>query len=187
MLALSGYTSDARNSARVTDIDSISKAAEIAATVQGKYPDPAQAVTLTGGSFGNAIFKQGIANSTVLRDLSARFGDPSGSGAYTYSVLADGSAYQVSAEYEGKTSSVMAETAYAATKTAYVQGNYQADPSLPSLIVVPGSIPSSASGGIFSSNVCFVTNGASNVPSGSPLDCVPKNAASLASLDSSLI
>lgn len=88
-----------------------------------------------------------MANSSVFRDLSARFGAGTNSGAYAYSTLADGSAYQVAAEYEGNPPfSHLATTAYAANKSAYVQGSYVLDPNMPSIIVVPGSVPGSASG-----------------------------------------
>jgi hypothetical protein len=80
-----------------------------------------------------------------------------------YSVLGNGQYYQIGAEAENTLSRTilpLMEEVYAdGPKTALVKGNYTSDPSLPSLIVIPSSVPAVGSGGIFSPNVAFVTNG----------------------------
>jgi hypothetical protein len=108
-----------------------------------------------------------------------------------YSVLGNGQYYQIGAEAENTLSrrvSPLVEEVYAdGPKTALVKGNYTSDPSLPSLIVIPSSVPGSGSGGIFSPNVAFVTNGSTtnlvSVSTGYTL----KKDISLKTLDSSLV
>ena len=81
-----------------------------------------------------------------MRDLGGSFGKGKQTGPFVYSVLGDGAAYQVAAEFENGAARAApgipgsAPEAYAASKTAYVEGNYLADPSLPSLIVSSGSV-----------------------------------------------
>lgn len=76
-----------------------------------------------------------------------------------------------------------AETAFAAAKTAYVEGTYKADPSLPSLVTSSGSVTGT---GLFSPDACFVTHGGSNLPSSSA-GCVPKKSLAFKSVDPGLV
>ena len=81
-----------------------------------------------------------------MRDLGGSFGKRKPTGPFVYSVLGDGAAYQVAAEFENSASRVPpgvpggVPEAYAAPKAAYVDGSYLADPSLPSLVVSSGSV-----------------------------------------------
>ncbi|MDD2916549.1 MAG: hypothetical protein PHH70_01755, partial [Candidatus Gracilibacteria bacterium] len=73
-------------------------------------------------------------------------------------------------------------------KTALVKGNYISDPSLPSLIVIPSSVPTSVgSGGIFSPNVAFVTNGSTTNLVSSSTGYIMKKDSALKNMDSSLV
>lgn len=91
----------------------------------------------------------------------------------------------MAAEFENGVSGIfpngIPET-YAASKTAYVEGTYKADPSLPSLVTSSGSITGT---GLFSPDACFVTHGGANLPSTSA-GCVPKKSFALKSIDSGL-
>ena len=78
-----------------------------------------------------------------MRNLSGSFGKQKQTGPFVYSVLGDGAAYQIAAEFENGVSQASpagVPEAYAVSKTAYVDGTYKADPSLPSLIVSSGSV-----------------------------------------------
>lgn len=91
----------------------------------------------------------------------------------------------MAAEFENGVSGIfpngIPET-YAASKTAYVEGTYKADPSLPSLVTSSGSITGT---GLFSPDACFVIHGGANLPSTSA-GCVPKKSFALKSIDSGL-
>lgn len=124
-----------------------------------------------------------------MRDLGGSFGKRKQTGPFVYSVLGDGTAYQVAAEFENGVSASPegfpdgTPEAYALAKTAYVEGTYRADPSLPSLVVSSGSVTGT---GLFSPDACFVTHGGANLPSSSA-GCVPKKSLALKSLDSALV
>lgn len=62
-VALSGYSSDARDSARLSEIGMVSKAVELSNVRNGKYPMPVASESIaltafTGGVSGNAIVTQ---------------------------------------------------------------------------------------------------------------------------------
>lgn len=73
--------------------------------------------------------------------------------------------------------------AYALSKTAYVEGTYRPDPSLPSLVVSSGSVSGT---GLFSPDACFVTHGGTNLFSTSA-GCAAKKSLALKALDPALV
>jgi hypothetical protein len=118
--------------------------------------------------------------------------DPLTKTEYVYSVLGNGQYYQLGAEAENTLARAvfpLVEEAYASgPKTALVKGNYTSDPSLPSLIVIPSSVPGGVgSGGIYSPNVAFVTNGSVTNLISSSTGYTLKKDISLKNLDSSLV
>lgn len=74
-----------------------------------------------------------------------------------------------------------------AVKYSKLSGNYRFDPSLPSLFFLTGTY-NTASGGIFSPDVCFVMNNLStNTFSSTSTGCVVKKNMSLKDIDSGLV
>lgn len=60
---LSGHLSSARDSSRATEVGQVSRAVELSAVQNGKYPMPVAAegaalVSFTGGASGNAVVTQ---------------------------------------------------------------------------------------------------------------------------------
>ncbi len=136
-LALGGYSSKARDSARVGDIATVSKSLDLSIVTAGSYPDPDSsfAVTYSGG----VVWNQGKVGTNVINYLKSSISggginkkpvDPLSSQEYVYSSLAYGKAYQIKADYEGDVAvslSPILDTAYAAAgdpTVAYIKGTY---------------------------------------------------------------
>lgn len=137
----------------------------------------------------------GTVTNTTIAKMNGDFSDPLTKGAYNYSILGNGSHYQLGIDFENPIAHAsspgrgLVQTAYADTITRYskLSGNYAFDPSLPSLFVLSGTV-NSASGGIFSPDVCFIMNNASVNTFGSPsAGCVAKKDMSLKNLDNGLV
>ncbi|OIO76410.1 hypothetical protein AUJ87_03040 [Candidatus Gracilibacteria bacterium CG1_02_38_174] len=166
-IQLGGFQSSARDSVRTSDISNMIKGLELFQVKTGKYPAPIGTVlSYTGGVSGGNIVSQGTLNGSLIGFSMANPIDPMTKVPYIYSTLRDGLYYQIGAEAENPLARRIlgVEPTYAdGPKTAMVKGNYTPDPSLPSLIVMSGSVPMTAeSGGIFSPDVCFITNGSSD-------------------------
>lgn len=71
-------------------------------------------------------------------------------------------------------------------KYSKLSGSYKFDPSLPSLFFLTGA-QNTASGGIFSPDVCFVLNNVSTNTFGSTSGCKTKKDMNLKDMDSSLV
>ncbi|MDD2745404.1 MAG: prepilin-type N-terminal cleavage/methylation domain-containing protein [Candidatus Gracilibacteria bacterium] len=141
-LSIGGYSSKARDSARISDVANLSKSLDVSIVTVGSYPTPDNsfAVTYSGGT----IWNQGFISTTVLQalrtsisggGLSKKPVDPLDNSEYEYSSLAFGKAYQIKAEYEGdlnqtayqlNTPSLTEEASAApgAPSIAYIKGNY---------------------------------------------------------------
>ncbi|MDD2744939.1 MAG: FISUMP domain-containing protein [Candidatus Gracilibacteria bacterium] len=140
-LSIGGYSSKARDSARLGDISNMSKSLDLAIITIGSYPTPdAPALTVTYS--GGTIWTQGFIGTTVLQafrssiaggGLNKKPVDPLDSTEYTYSSLAYGKAYQIKANYEGDLAQTAwnlpeltteAKAAPGAPSIVYIKGNY---------------------------------------------------------------
>ncbi|MDP2091290.1 MAG: fibrinogen-like YCDxxxxGGGW domain-containing protein [Candidatus Gracilibacteria bacterium] len=101
-ISLQGYSRDARDSARVSDMSRIKTSLELYNIEAGKYPDPteAQPITFSGG----LAWYQGIfGNSTFINvsKLDKIPKDPITDKEYSYSVLNTGQEYELGGIMEG--------------------------------------------------------------------------------------
>ena len=107
-LSVGGYSSRARDSARIGDIANITKSLDVSIVTAGNYPTPdnAFAVTFSGGTLWN----QGVVGNSVLQyfrssiaggGINKKPTDPLNNSEYTYSSLAFGKSYQIETDYEG--------------------------------------------------------------------------------------
>ncbi len=93
-LSFNGYSSSARDSARLSDIDSLAKAMEIVVSKWWTLPKPSNAIDIKAGT--TTIWYQWYADKTVLGMISMSDSkDPLDSIYYTYSVNASQNKYQV--------------------------------------------------------------------------------------------
>ncbi len=206
---MQGYSSSARDSVRTSDLANLTKGLEVFQIKTGSYPAPVNPVVYTGGVSGGSIILQGTLNGTLIGFSVANPSDPLTKTSYVYSILWNGSYYQIGAELENPLSYSDSNINWNTTrlhglsalqtlwtpvyadgiKTPLLKGNYTPDPSLPSLVIVPGSVPTTVwSWGIFSPEVCFVTGeSSSNILSSGTGTCTKKKAMSLKDLDSGLV
>jgi prepilin-type N-terminal cleavage/methylation domain-containing protein len=139
-LAIGGYSSRARDSARIGDLAQVSKSLDLSIVISGSYPlpDSSFAVTYSGG----VVWNQGAVGALVMQyfkgtiaggGINEKPADPLKNTEYTYSSLAEGKAYQLKAEYEGELSqsamdgkSLVGEAHAEAgnPSLAYVRGNF---------------------------------------------------------------
>lgn len=188
---MNGFSSNARDSRRVSDMSNITQAIELAVVTQGNAPIPTGAVSYTGGS---VTLQMGTVTNTTLPRMSGDFSDPVTKAPYNYSVFGNGNYYQLGIDFENPLSYTIGipgiETVYAtddSLKYSKLSGNYLFDPSLPSLFPIPATI-NTASGGIFSPDVCFVMNNVStNTFSSTSTGCLVKKNMTLNNLDNSLV
>lgn len=139
-LSVGGYSSRARDSARIGDIAQLSKSLDLSVITVGNYPVPDNAFSVTYS--GGVVWNQGAVGTAVMNLLRGTIAggglnmkpvDPLKHSEYVYSSLAQGKAYQIKAEYEGDLSpnawnaEPLMNTAYAAAgdpTIAYIRGNY---------------------------------------------------------------
>jgi prepilin-type N-terminal cleavage/methylation domain-containing protein len=139
-LAIGGYSSRARDSARIGDLAQVSKSLDLSTVISGSYPlpDGSFAVTYSGG----AVWNQGTVGALVMQyfkgtiaggGLNKKPLDPLKNTEYGYSSLAEGKAYQLKAEYEGDLAQNAADAGFLAgtahaeagnPSVAYVRGNF---------------------------------------------------------------
>lgn len=125
--------------------------------------------------------------------MSGDFTDPVTKAPYNYSVFGNGLYYQIGIDFENPLSYHTGipgiETVFADSGVKYskLSGSYKFDPSLPSLFFLTGA-QNTASGGIFSPDVCFVMNNVStNTFSSSSSGCLAKKNMNLKDMDISLV
>ncbi len=142
-LSIGGYSSKARDSARVSDIATLSKSLDLSIITTGSYPTPDKSFTVTYS--GGTIWTQGTIGDTVLQVFKSSIGgggpnkkptDPLKNTEYVYSSLKFGQAYQMKADFEND---FLNATAYESTENsiipmavadagnptiAYIRGNY---------------------------------------------------------------
>ncbi|MDD5377025.1 MAG: prepilin-type N-terminal cleavage/methylation domain-containing protein [Candidatus Gracilibacteria bacterium] len=135
-MSLSGYSGNARDSSRVSDLTNLSKGLDIASIKTGSYPTPDNPFTITYS--GGIIWTQGTIGDSVINILSSvgakmnkKPTDPLiASKEYTYSKLAYGNAYQIKTDWEGDSIAYrndIIDQANAASGNpilSYIKGNY---------------------------------------------------------------
>jgi len=198
-LSFNNYSSSARDSTRLSDITNISKWLELFQIKVWIYPVPLNPTYYTWWANGLNIIQQWTINGNLIWFSKSSPTDPLNNTPYIYSTSWDSKYYQIYSELENITSynSIKEEDnnniTYADntnSKQTLIKWNYLFDPSLPSLIVIPGSIPTTVwSWWIFSPDVCFITNqSTSNILSNSTSsNCIKKKLANLNTTDSSLV
>ncbi|MDD5377144.1 MAG: FISUMP domain-containing protein [Candidatus Gracilibacteria bacterium] len=134
--SLSGYSGNARDSSRVSDLTNLSKGLDIASIKTGSYPTPDNPFTITYS--GGIIWTQGTIGDNVMNTISAggariskKPTDPLiTSKEYTYSKLAYGNAYQIKTDWEGDSIAYrndiidQAQAASGNPTLSYIKGNY---------------------------------------------------------------
>ncbi|MDD5376946.1 MAG: prepilin-type N-terminal cleavage/methylation domain-containing protein [Candidatus Gracilibacteria bacterium] len=135
-MSLSGYSGNARDSSRVSDLTNLSKGLDIASIKTGSYPTPDNPFTITYS--GGVIWTQGTIGDSVINTLSSvgakmnkKPTDPLiTSKEYTYSKLAYGNAYQIKTDWEGDSIAYrndiidQANAASGNPTLSYIKGNY---------------------------------------------------------------
>ncbi|MDD2891988.1 MAG: prepilin-type N-terminal cleavage/methylation domain-containing protein [Candidatus Gracilibacteria bacterium] len=135
-LNLGGYSGNARDSSRVSDLTNLSKSLDVVSIKSGSYPTPDNSflVTYSGGT----IWTQGTIGSSVMNTIGAiglnmnkKPTDPLiPSKEYTYSKLVFGKAYQIKSDWEGDTlahTPLFINQAHADSGNptlTYIKGNY---------------------------------------------------------------
>lgn len=105
-ISLSGYSSSARDSSRVSDIANLSQGIDISYIKTGSYPTPDRSFVVTYS--GGTIWTQGVIGDTLINllssvgaNMSKKPVDPLNAKEYTYSVLThNNKAYQLKADWE---------------------------------------------------------------------------------------
>ncbi|MDD2871264.1 MAG: fibrinogen-like YCDxxxxGGGW domain-containing protein [Candidatus Gracilibacteria bacterium] len=135
-ISLQGYSTNARDSTRISDISSIKTSLELFQLDAGKYPQPTNGVEITYS--GAVVWNQGTFGETVYANvdrLDKIPTDPSTDKQYTYSVTANRFEYQLGGIVEGDTiamknekgimNNIVSQTNAGTTEaTAYITGNY---------------------------------------------------------------
>ncbi|MDD5376998.1 MAG: FISUMP domain-containing protein [Candidatus Gracilibacteria bacterium] len=106
-MSLSGYSGNARDSSRVSDLTNLSQSLDLYNIRGGSYPTPDNTFSVTYS--GGVLWYQGTIGDSVMNIINANGAkmnkkptDPlTPTKEYTYSTLAFGAAYQLKADYEG--------------------------------------------------------------------------------------
>lgn len=151
-ISLQWYSSQARDSVRISDIKSAELWLELYILKAWRYPVPDEYISYTWWS---VEIRQWVLwkNATNNIDISKVLEDPLTNENYVYSTFWDWKYYQILAEKENSELSFIQNSYAESSKIPLVKWNYNFDPSLPSIIVVPDSVTWSW---IFDSDVCFV-------------------------------
>ena len=127
-ISLQGYSQQARDSTRISDVSTMKSALELFQLDAGKYPTPTNSVAITYS--GATVWNQGTFGDTVKVNLSKLDRipvDPVTNRQYSYSVLATSNQYQLAGALEGSEQAFNAWNQANAAQTtayAYVSGNY---------------------------------------------------------------
>ncbi|MDD3302126.1 MAG: prepilin-type N-terminal cleavage/methylation domain-containing protein [Candidatus Gracilibacteria bacterium] len=181
-ISFQGYSKSSRDSVRISDIKNVENGLELFSVKSGKYPDPDSSTILIGGT---DEIKQGILGENVIRtiDINKIPLDPKTGRNYIYSVFGDGQYYQIAYEKENLTTSILKNVNAEETEVV-VKGNYDFDPTLPSLIIIKDSVGSE---GIYASGVCFITNLGENKLDSKSGSCLKKENMVLKNYDNGLL
>lgn len=184
-LSFKSYTSNSRDTNRISSIKTIQDWLELYSLNAIKYPIPDNYITL---SWWNTSISQWILWKSVasLIKLQNDTKDPQTNNYYVYSTSWNWKYYQIWADLENVISyNNFTNQVYAEQTKAYVKWNYSFDPALPSLITISWSINTSS--GIFDPNVCFVIDWWTNLISSTNTNCIKKKDMSLKDFDSSIV
>lgn len=187
-VSFQNYTRDARDANRTATIKNIEKGLELFTLKTGNFPTPDEPTTFTGWLDWKVKINQWIVWDGVatIINMNTTPLDPNDKSKYTYSTFWDDNKYyQVAINAENREISFIPQALAFAPKSAIVQWNYRFDPSLPSLIIVPGSVNTAS--WIFDPKVCFVIDGWQNSLSSSSGSCIEKEEMSLKEFDNSLV
>ncbi len=143
-ISIGGYSSRARDSARVGDVAQISKSLDLSVITAGDYPIPDNYFSVT--YLGGVVWNQGTIGNNVLQAMRSSIAggglnkkpiDPLKNTEYVYSELAEGKAYQIKVDYEGDIAQTAidiellnnflihsASAAPGNPTIAYIRGNY---------------------------------------------------------------
>ncbi|QFR39410.1 prepilin-type N-terminal cleavage/methylation domain-containing protein [Candidatus Gracilibacteria bacterium 28_42_T64] len=177
-ISLQGYSKNARDSVRQSDIAQITSVMGLYEKQVGRFPKPTEGVDITYS--GAQVWNQGtIGDSVILNlgDFNQKPVDPLTGSEYTYSRLNTKSEYEVAAVMEGGISqNILTGNTYAEgniTGYTYIRGNYNkilAKVNTGSITYVLG-VPTIISGDITLRDIIslmqsssLVYNGSSNLP-----------------------
>ncbi|QFR39340.1 prepilin-type N-terminal cleavage/methylation domain-containing protein [Candidatus Gracilibacteria bacterium 28_42_T64] len=177
-ISLQGYSANARDSVRQTDIAQITSAMGLFEVKTGVFPEPTQGVDITFS--GAQVWNQGTIGDSIILNLGSfnqKPVDPLTESEYTYSRLNTKKEYEVAAVMEGSIAqNSLTNSAYAeGTKVGYtyIKGNYNqilAKVNTGSITYVLG-VPTIISGDITLRDIIslmqsgsLVYNGSSNLP-----------------------
>lgn len=130
-IMLQGYIQTSRDSVRVSDINSVSKALTLYDAKTGSFPEPDGAISINYGTDG-VVWRQGKVGESVVRNIRMNkiTLDPHFDAEYTYSVTPDKKSYQIASLIETDTialnPTIAVDRAYAGDNAflAYIKGNY---------------------------------------------------------------
>ncbi|MEF2175810.1 MAG: LamG domain-containing protein [Candidatus Absconditabacteria bacterium] len=183
-LLLTQWMSKGRDASKISSIRTIKTALEINFTAKGDYPIPQDAVEHTGVN-GTKLY-QGYVGANMVAELQKSPIDPTTKKPYVYSYMKTNSTqgyYQIGTTMENTVGYEGYNLAKAdISTTAKVVGNYDFDPSLPSLIIAGGN---ESTRGIYDPSTCFVIDGGKNTVDGT--SCQPKKELSLKDYDKGLV
>ncbi|MEF2175553.1 MAG: LamG-like jellyroll fold domain-containing protein [Candidatus Absconditabacteria bacterium] len=183
-LLLTQWMSKGRDATKISTIRTIKTALDINYTAKGEYPIPQDAVEHTGAN-GTKLY-QGYVGANMVAELQRTPIDPTTKKPYIYSYMKLNGGqgyYQIGTSIENTVGYNGYELAKAdLSTTAKVEGNYEFDPSLPSLIIVGGN---ETSKGIYDPSNCYVLDGGKNTVDGT--ECVAKNDMPLKDYDNGLV
>ncbi|QFR38956.1 hypothetical protein A9Q91_01845 [Candidatus Gracilibacteria bacterium 28_42_T64] len=127
-ISFQGYAKTARDSGRVTDVNSITKSLEVYYVNNGTYPTPTGATPVSYS--GTTVWTQGTVGDDVIEELglSGPILDPLLGSEYAYSVTKLNKEFEVGAVMEGNSiaSTQITNAVHAAGTryTAYIKGTY---------------------------------------------------------------
>jgi prepilin-type N-terminal cleavage/methylation domain-containing protein len=135
-VSYSSHVTDARDSARISDIDGLKVLLKSEKQRVGAYPLPGNLFNIVNSGSANVVAKQGVFNTDVpMNNLTKYPKDPTTMGHYPYSISKNRQSYQFFTVLETASTNL----------SAYVDGDYKvvAKNVLPSLLlavsVAPGS------------------------------------------------
>ena len=170
---ISSNISDSRDTVRLSDLKSMERALGLYEIKQWSYPSPDNALQITYAWWN--IWKQWSFGEEVYRAVKVMSNiplDPITGQQYSYSVLSNNTAYQIASVFESSDLSSQIpgiDSAYAASNTAYLAGNYNntllnAGTSLIALPSITTSVTSQSRLEDILSSHNLVIDGGSNLP-----------------------
>jgi len=188
-ISLQWYSSTARNSVRVSDVVNVSKWLELNKIKKWFYEFPENYETFTWTLTKTLkqweLWEKLLTNIWITNNVK----DPLTEEKYKYSVYWNWEYYQIAYELEENIFSSNIKiinnlTAEETNKEVKIKWNYEIDPSLPSLIVIPETVTWSW---IFDPEVCFILEWWNNTFESTWTDCEKKKEMNLKDFDAWLV